>query len=138
MTDAARSLGVDLTRHRARSLDPSTLRKAALVITMSEAQRSSVSRLLPGTLAKSFTLKELVRIGQAAPPVGPGLADLVLELHRSRALVPAAPGPEDVADPEALSLDETAAVAREIAVLTEALGPVLFNPPSMLRAAASA
>ncbi len=132
MRTAAAELDIDLNAHRARALDADAIASNHLIITMTEAQRGLVSRMQPRALAKTFTLKEFVRLGTAIEPSrdSASLDDLVRVLHRSRALVAAAPEPEDVRDPGDLGLAATAQVAAEIDELISAVATMLVDRTS--------
>lgn len=82
--------------YRAIRLSIADLRRADLVITAERTQRSAVVRMLPGTQASVFTVKEAVtlahliadraRIGTIPPPTD--LAALARALHGARGMVP--------------------------------------------------
>jgi protein-tyrosine phosphatase len=97
--------GIDLSAHRSRQLGSELVQAADLVVGMTREHVREVVVLQPDALARSFTLKELVRAGEA---VGPRRADEDLPSWLARAgagrraadLLDAAPDPElDVADP---------------------------------------
>jgi len=55
---AARSRGVDLSRHRSRRLQASDLREADIVLVMTAAQQAAGARLEPGDSSKVWLLGE--------------------------------------------------------------------------------
>jgi protein-tyrosine phosphatase len=95
----ARERGLDLSQHTAVAVLPSALADAALVLTMDEAQRAAVSRLLPGTISRTFTLPELSRLLASDPHQVATIAELAARAHRARPLTAPAEAPEDIADP---------------------------------------
>lgn len=62
-TVAAR--GLDLSAHRSRQLDAALIRSADLIICMAREHVREVAVIEPEALARSFTLKELVRASEA-------------------------------------------------------------------------
>jgi protein-tyrosine phosphatase len=72
---AAAELGIDIAGHRARELGAEHIRAADLVIGMTEEHVEAVRELDPSAAARTFTLKELVRLLEAVPAVPqPGAA----------------------------------------------------------------
>ena len=63
--------GLDLQRHRSRQIDHALLSRADLILTMTREHVREVAVTDPSFLAKAFTLKELVHLGEL---VGPRLA----------------------------------------------------------------
>ncbi len=130
MQTAARDLGIDLSTHEAHRIDAALVRGSDLIVTMTEAQRTTVSRMQPQALTRVFTLRELVRLCSAISSPPAPLAAKVRALHRSRAVVAAADDLEDVTDPGGLDLAATSAIAQEIAALTATASDYLFGAPS--------
>lgn len=64
--------GLDLTRHRSRQLRRELLQAADLVIGMSREHVREVAVVEPTAVDRSFTLKELVRLGELAGGRKPG------------------------------------------------------------------
>jgi protein-tyrosine phosphatase len=130
MRTAAAEQGVDLSHHEASPLNGAAVAGSDLILTMTEAQRGLVSRIQPPALSKTFTLKEIVRLGAALPPAPArrDLEDLATALHRHRALVPQAVEPEDIDDPDGLDLAGTTEVAAEIDRLVSVLAELLAPP----------
>ena len=69
-TMAAR--GLDLDAHRSRRIDPRLLQEADLILGMTREHVREVAVLDPAALARTFTLKELVRAGYDVGPRRPG------------------------------------------------------------------
>jgi len=62
--------GLDLSPHRSRTVERTLVERADLVIGMAREHVRDVVALDPAALARSFTLKELVRLGIATGPRG--------------------------------------------------------------------
>jgi protein-tyrosine phosphatase len=97
--------GLDLADHRARPVTPPLIAQAALVVTMSERHRDVAAPLAAGAGARTFTVRELVRlletVDTAAAPDDPMLRLSWLAAAATQARPSARParGPEDVRDP---------------------------------------
>jgi protein-tyrosine phosphatase len=64
--DVVNGLGLDLSRHRSRLLTPEMLQQADLVVGMAREHVRDALALDAEVFPKAFTLKELVRRGEAA------------------------------------------------------------------------
>jgi protein-tyrosine phosphatase len=132
--DAAAERGADISDHVAHRLGSTDVERADLIVGMSPEHRDDVIRLAPGAAAKTFTLKELVRLLEELPPVdAPASTDAATswtervrqahELRRSG--FSGNPQNEDVADPLGLPFESFRAVAWDVdewcARLVEAL-----------------
>ncbi|MDQ2825788.1 MAG: hypothetical protein M3Y04_02285, partial [Actinomycetota bacterium] len=84
--DVAQSLGLDMSAHRSRSMTRDVLAAADLVVGMAREHVREAVVLDPGLWPRTFTLKELVRRGEAGTnpltmvalkqlPAGSALAD---------------------------------------------------------------
>ncbi len=122
-----RADGVDPGGFTARQLDVPSLRAAAVVLTMTTAQRASVVGRAPAVVRRTFTLREfaaLARLGAAAvqeDDPGARLAALVAAAPRLRALRPG-PREDDVEDPHGRSAEVH---ARSYGLLRDAVATVL-------------
>ena len=58
--EVMKAKGVDLTNHRARELTPEMVREADLVLTMTQAQKNFVMKLLPSSCNRVYTLKDYI------------------------------------------------------------------------------
>ena len=131
--EAAAERGVDISAHRARRLTVRDLERADLVLAMAGEHRDAVERISPGTAAKTFTLKELVRLLESLPaPVGgdpdAALADRIREADAlRRGGFEGNPYDEDVADPLGMPLDAFRAIAWELDGWSERLVDGLFG-----------
>lgn len=100
---AARDFGIDLGEHRSRSADREMIGAADLILGMERMHVRELVVLDSRAFPRAFTLKELVRRGEATGPRRPGTAqaDWLAEVHRGRttaALLGSSPD-DDVADP---------------------------------------
>jgi protein-tyrosine phosphatase len=132
--EAAADLGADISGHSARRLRPEHVREAGLIVAMAAEHQEDVVALDPEAEAKTFTLKELVRLLETphprpldAPRADGLLAGRVADAHRRRAGSPATRRDEDVIDPLGLSLDGYRAVAGELEDLCERLAGRLYD-----------
>jgi protein-tyrosine-phosphatase len=104
--EAAAELGVDISGHSARRLRHEHVREAMLIVGMAAEHREDVVALVPDAEARTFTLKELVRLLEGSDP---------------------RPGEDDVMDPLGLSLQVYRAVASELGDLCERLAGGLYD-----------
>ena len=132
--EAATDLGADISGHSARRLRPEHVREAGLIVAMAAEHQEDVVGLDPDAQARTFTLKELVRLLETshprpldAPRADGLLAGRVADAHRRRADSPAGRRDEDVMDPLGLSLEGYRAVARELEDLCERLAGGLYD-----------
>lgn len=102
---AAAERDIDISGHVARLLTPEMIREADLVLAMAGEHRDFVEEVEPTALARTFTLKELVRLLDALPAAAPSsdaasLPDRVAEAQALRHSGFAGnPHDQDVADP---------------------------------------
>ncbi len=73
--DTLAGRGLDITAHRSRRLTASSVRSADLVLGMAREHVREAVVMVPAAFPKVFTLKELVRRGEA---IGPRPADVTL------------------------------------------------------------
>jgi len=115
---AMAELGIDIAGHRARRLSAS-LANADLILCMAAEHRDEIAALAPVAADRTFTLKELVRLLEAAPlardATTPPLPARIEEAARLRA-TGGSPNPfdEDVVDPLGMSEDTYRAIAWEL------------------------
>jgi protein-tyrosine phosphatase len=130
---AARELGIDISDHRARELLADHVERADLVIGMAREHVHVVARSLPVAAARTFTLKELVRLLEGLRPlpgpVGPeALARRVQAADDLRSTGFAGnPHDEDVVDPLGMPLESYRAVAWELREWTQRLVDAMFG-----------
>lgn len=121
---ALRHYGLDLSEHRSRVLDAAQIAEADLVLGMARQHVREVWLLDNAALERTYTLKELVRRGEAVGPCrGGSLPSWLRQVNlgrRAADLVGESPD-DDITDP----IGQTAAVyervAAEIAALTDRL-----------------
>jgi protein-tyrosine phosphatase len=119
---AARDWDIDLSGHVARMLLKEHVQAADLVLCMSGEHREATVRMAPDAGSRTFTLKELVRLLEALPPVQPqsALADASLRqrIDQAEALRRSGfrgnPHDEAVPDPLGLPAETFRAVAWEL------------------------
>jgi protein-tyrosine phosphatase len=64
--------GIDVAGHRSRTVTADDIAGAALVVGLTREHVRHCAVLVPQAWPRAFTLRELVRAGQAAGPRGPG------------------------------------------------------------------
>ena len=101
--DILRERGLDMTAHRSRAMTRELLRSCDLVLAMAREHVREAVVLDPGLWPRTFTLKELVRRGEAIGPRRPGeaLGDWLARAGQGRRiaeLTGSSPA-DDVADP---------------------------------------
>jgi low molecular weight protein-tyrosine phosphatase len=118
---AAAELGIDISMHRARHLEPHDVAEASLVLAMATEHQDAASRQFPKTAGRIFTLKELVRLLEnlpEAPPAGKPDEVLVAQVSAAHALRFGAirdwRNDEDVTDPLGMRPEAFRAVARDL------------------------
>ncbi|HEX9765495.1 MAG TPA: hypothetical protein VGA36_01940 [Nitriliruptorales bacterium] len=133
----ARARGLDLSAHRGRLVDPDEVRRADLVITMSERQRADIVRSVPEALRFVFTLRELARIVDAMRrledqlPLRPHVRLVARVASGAKPYVARPREPEDVRDPYRRGDEVYADVCTQIERHIRGIAPVLF--PSHVR-----
>jgi protein-tyrosine-phosphatase len=109
---------IDLRRHRSRSLDAASVESATLVLGLERVHVREVVLLRPSAWPRAFTLKELVRRGEAMSGRRPGesLERWLARAHagRSHHDLLGADATDDVVDPYGLSDNAFEATATEI------------------------
>jgi protein-tyrosine phosphatase len=112
--------GLDLDPHRSRQIDDAVLRQADLILCMTREHVREVAVADVGFLTKTFTLKELVMLGDLVGPRRPGeaLDDWLVRLgaaRRRESLLGVGTDPVyDVDDPIGGSLNQFRATADEL------------------------
>lgn len=124
--------GLDITRHRSRTMTAAMIASADLVVGMAREHVREAVALVPDSFPTTFTLKELVRRGR---DIGPRRSEERLDewLRRahdgrsSRDLLGWSPD-DDVADPIGLSPAFYAEIADEIEALIDELVALAWAP----------
>jgi protein-tyrosine phosphatase len=117
--EAAAERDVDISGHVARRLAHEHVAAADVVIAMAGEHRDTVMRAMPEAAARTFSLKELVRLLEALPTTGSVGADalpariVAAEELRQRGFR-GNPHDEDIVDPLGLPLESFRAIAWEL------------------------
>ncbi|HEX5937651.1 MAG TPA: low molecular weight protein arginine phosphatase [Actinomycetota bacterium] len=119
---AAAERGVDIGGHLARNVSAGHVDDADLVLCMANEHRDAIVRNWPEQRDKTFTIKELVRLLEAAPATGP-LPDRVAAAAAARNGSGSADG--DVRDPLGDPIDGYREVAEELHDLSGRLAAAL-------------
>lgn len=128
VVEIAGRVGLDLSRHRARPVTAGLLARNSLVLTMTEAHRAELMRLLPSALPRTFTLREFIRLtrvggdrglvgGAASDADAPVMSAIAQLAHQARPLTAAPVVAEDVSDPiggPMVEFEQTAALLDEL------------------------
>lgn len=119
--EAAAERGIDISSHRARRIRGDHLESATLVVAMAGEHRADVGKLVPGAAARTFTLKELVRLLEALPAPATGRdPEMLLAVRVSEAAALRLGGfegnrhDEDIADPLGMPIETYRAIAWEL------------------------
>ena len=122
---ALSALGIDASAHRARILDTEMGRRADLVLGMAREHVRHAVALDQSLWPRTFTLKELVRRGEAVGARTPGqpFDEWLAKVHagRDRAGLLGASREDDVADPYGASREVFGRTAAELDDLTARL-----------------
>jgi protein-tyrosine-phosphatase len=124
----AKSLGVDLSEHRAQPLPPGALREKDLVIGFEPVHVSTAIATGGAAAEKTFMLLELPDLLEGVAPYGPDVAEtrrLIRRMHAAR-LANAAP-PEVLRDPYGEPKQVMAETARLIDTTISHLTAALFD-----------
>jgi len=117
---AAGERGSDIEAHAARELNRAMIEGADLIVCMAGEHRDAVGASVPAAVARTFTLKELVRLLDALPPApftdDPlTLGDRIAAAEKVRQAGGGRnPHDEDISDPLGLPLDTYRAIAWEL------------------------
>lgn len=125
-----RSRGLDLSGHRSRPVAATAVAEAALILTMTEAERARVARLAPQAITRTFTLPELARLLKTGEQLSSTVAELALRAHRARPLTAPADGAEDVEDPLGRPLRHYQGLADRLTHMLRLLTDHLTEEPS--------
>jgi protein-tyrosine phosphatase len=98
---AARELWFDLTSHESAALDATTVANSDLLLGMTRAHAREIIVIEPSAIWRTFTLKELVRRGEASPRTREPFADWLYRLASERGPdeLLGSSAEDDVADP---------------------------------------
>lgn len=118
---AAEQIGLKAPPDVVRALDAEMIRRATLIIAMTEAQRARIVRLAPASVGRTFTLIEINRLLAAHPADTEHLAQFAKVMNRARAITPAPSAPEDIPDPAGRPLRQYQRLATLLSELIEPL-----------------
>jgi protein-tyrosine phosphatase len=123
--EVMREHGLDLGGHRSREATPALVGDADLVLGMAREHVRDAATLVPDVVPRAFTLKELVRRGEAIGPRAPEepLGDWLTRAatgRRTPDLLGSSPE-DDVRDPIGEPINRYRAAADEIAAATDRL-----------------
>ncbi|MDQ6724778.1 MAG: hypothetical protein M3066_01170 [Actinomycetota bacterium] len=128
--DVAQSLGMDMSVHRSRSMTRDVLSAADLIVGLAREHVREAVVLDPALWPRTFTLKELVRRGEAAGPRRPdeALADWLARAGQGRRVadLSGSSPDDDVEDPIGMPRSSYERMARELDDLTGRLVAVAF------------
>jgi protein-tyrosine phosphatase len=114
---AAAERGVDISGHVVTRLGRAQVADADLIVAMAGEHRAEIARAMPEAAAKTFTLKELVRLLERLPAVG-GPFDLAEAARRAdelrRSGFAGNTHDEDIVDPLGMPFESYRAVAWEL------------------------
>jgi protein-tyrosine phosphatase len=139
---AAGEVGIDISAHRGRRLRRPDVEASVLVLAMAAEHADRVVRSVPEAAAITFTLKELVRLLEAAPPPpaidddpSHALADRVETANALRARgFEGNPYDDDIADPLGLPIEAFRAMTWEIGEWVLRLDEAMFGATDRARA----
>ncbi|MEX0948094.1 MAG: hypothetical protein WEE69_14785 [Acidimicrobiia bacterium] len=123
-----RKRGLDITGHRSRRLTATMIDEADLVLGAARMHAWEAVALRPSAVQRVFTLREFVRLGEAAG-TRDGLESLdawIDRAHRVRRRVDGLDRDDDIEDPYRRSRQKYARVAAEIDSLVDRLADLLF------------
>lgn len=132
---AAAERDVDIEGHIARRLRADLTHTADLIVTMTGEHRDVVVDAAPDAAARTFTLKELVRLLEALPASAAGSGDVDHRLHLRvseadalrRSSFRSKVHDEDVGDPLGMPLETFRALGWELETWCERLVAALFG-----------
>jgi len=128
--DTMAARGLDIDGHRSRRMTSAMLGGADLIVALAREHVREAAVLRPDCYPRTFTLKELVRRGEAEGPRAPGesLPDWLVRLHKDRRPFDhlGASALDDVADPVGQAPDVYAHTADELADLIDRLADLVW------------
>jgi protein-tyrosine phosphatase len=122
--------GLDTSTHTAARLEREMIGRADLIVAMAAEHRDQVAMIDPEAIARTFTLKELVRLlGELpAPPAEASLVDRIGEADELRGHSLGIVGDDDIVDPIGSPIETYRAVAWELSTWIQDLVDGLFGP----------
>lgn len=130
--DVLTGRGLDITRHRSRRITAAILRSADLILAMARDHVREAVVMAPDVFPRIFTLKELVRRGEAIGPRGvhESLTDWLARAHAGRAScdLMGASDADDVPDPIGMPRTAYERMYEELDEQFGRLVPLLWAP----------
>ena len=93
------SSGVDATSHGARQLTTADVRQAGLILTATRDHRRLIARMDEDVAARTFTVRQFVRLLRAAPDSTASLEALIDAANGARGQAGASTSDDDIEDP---------------------------------------
>lgn len=127
-----RARGIDLSGHASRPLSAAIVGRADLVLTMERAHLRAAAVLVPGGLAKTFTVKEFVRRGLVTGPRQGPLEHWLARVNDGRdpaELLGEDPA-DEVADPVGGTRADFEQTAASLDLLCRGIVYLLFSHPA--------
>lgn len=128
--------GLDLSQHRSRVMDADMLRQADLILGMERMHVREAVVKANDVAGRAFTLKELVRRGQAMGGRRPDepIRDWIAKVGEGRRSMDhlGASAADDVADPIGGPIEEYERTAAELDELIRRLGDLLWPVPAVV------
>ena len=118
---AASSHHLSVRSHRTQRVDEELVDSCDLVVTMTEDQRGTVNMLAPQAFARTFTMRELLRLSATSDGPSLDVVTLAARAHANRPVQAPAAGPEDVADITGVTREAVQKVVDEVVVLSRDL-----------------
>jgi protein-tyrosine phosphatase len=130
--DLMTGLGLDITRHRSTRLTAAIIRTADLIVAMAREHVREAVVMVPEAFPKVFTLKELVRRGEAAGPrtERETVGDWLARVHYGRTVADllGTDDSDDVPDPIGLPRSAYERMVEELADLLDRLVALVWAP----------
>ncbi len=124
-------LGVDMTSHRSTRLTESAINGADLILGMERRHGREVALLVPSAWPRTFTLKVLIRRGEAVGPRAPGQPVAgwleVVGHGRERSALTGREAEDEVADPIGGRIGQYRATVSELSGLIDRLVRLLWS-----------
>ena len=115
--------GLEIGAHRSRALDADAIASADLVLGMAREHAREAVTIAPMAFVRTFTLKELVRRGEASPRRDEDFADWLVRLASDRSIedLLGTSRHDDIADPMGRSFGAFQKTVTELGDLADRL-----------------
>lgn len=134
LEEAARSHGLDLGNHRARTVTSALVQQSDLVVGMAREHVRHAAVLVPESFSRSFTMRELVRRGMMVGNRRSELAAWVASVHagRSPTNLLGVSSADDIVDPYNGTAADYARLVSQLDVLVATMAELIW-PGAALR-----